>query len=109
VRRRCLLNYGPGLRCPVLRHRKIQAGNSHFLGPVAEVGNPEALTVLWKDRLLTAGVEDEEQIRDVAELPKAGAAGDAAGEVLAPEPPGHLSCRRHDTCVWHRGPHRPEE
>jgi phage gp29-like protein len=61
IRRWCLLNYGPRMRCPVLRHRKIQADNFESLA--------RALRLLVEGRLITVGVEDEEQIRDLAELP----------------------------------------
>ena len=60
MRRWCLLNYGPKLRAPRLSHRKIPHGNL--------VARARALLV--NGGLLTAAVEDEEQIRDMVELPK---------------------------------------
>jgi hypothetical protein len=55
-----LVNYGPELRCPQIRHRKIE-----HRSPADWV---QALSLLILGQLLTPGVEDEEQVWDLAEM-----------------------------------------
>lgn len=60
VRRWCLVNYGPELRCPEIRHRKIEHRSLQEWA--------QALKLLIEGRLITPGVEDEEQVRDLTEM-----------------------------------------
>jgi phage gp29-like protein len=62
VRQWCMLNYGPGFRCPKLRHRAIRGWSLEVMA--------RALQMLTTGDLLTPGAEDEEHIRVLAELPE---------------------------------------
>jgi phage gp29-like protein len=66
VRRWALLNYGPGLRPPVLRHRCIKSRDLQTWAA--------ALTQFVRGGLLHAGAADEAHLREVFELPPTPAA-----------------------------------
>ncbi len=61
VKRWCRLNYGEGLRPPLLRHRRIGARSLE--------GLTQALQQLVSGNLMHPTVEDEVYLRDLAELP----------------------------------------
>jgi len=62
IRRWCHLNYGPALKCPVLKHKPIRARDLAAWS--------QALTSLVTGGLLHATVDDEQHIRDMMELPE---------------------------------------
>lgn len=61
VRRWALLNYGPKLRSPILRHRPL---NSQDIGSLSQ-----ALNTLMSTGLMHATPDDEEYLRDLIEFP----------------------------------------
>lgn len=79
-----LYNYGEGLNPPLLRHRRIAANSLESIA--------KALQMLVAGKLITPGADDEEYLRDVAELPavpkdQLEANREKAASQPAPQPP----------------------